>query len=123
MTLIICISDFWQKRQYYEISNTICEPAAPANYEIRILPKLVDAKVFTNSSVDSGTTSIACPIRRALRRKQVKIDGIQLYYLLKELLYFKEYRRVLCARGVLGSVELLWLQVIPPIRDIIDWKW
>lgn len=122
MALIICVSGSWQKRQYYEISNTICEPA-PANYEIRILPKLVDAKVFTNSSVASGTPSIACPIRRTLRRKQVTIDGIQLYYLLKELLYFNEYKRVLCARGVLDSVELLWLQVIPPIREIIDWKW
>lgn len=124
MTLYICINDYWQHKIYYKITpnkhiinknNNISK-----NYGLEVLKTL------------NGETQEKCPNviklpaegKDVMKRLQWNIDGITFYYLNKELLEFLEYRKVLSTQlNQKWSIKLLWLQIVQPQRDIIDWKW
>ncbi|XP_013108439.2 uncharacterized protein F58A4.6 [Stomoxys calcitrans] len=116
MELIICVSNYWQERKFYRLYAAIEEPIQQrpspdkSSYEIEVVPSLKSCK---NAAYQ----------HRILRRRQVSIDGIQFFYLLKELFHFQAFKRLLCTHPHMNDIHLLWLQIIPPARDIIDWKW
>ncbi|XP_075159088.1 uncharacterized protein F58A4.6 [Haematobia irritans] len=108
MELLICINNYWNERTYYTITVSEQDPYHN-NCSLDIIPKFKCSTIAT--------------CNRILKRKQISINGIQFFYLLKELLQFKEYRRILYTHLVLNKIHLLWLQIVPPNKDIIDWKW
>ncbi|XP_061391011.1 uncharacterized protein F58A4.6 [Musca vetustissima] len=115
MQLFICISDYWEKRTYYQLQPEENNNKS-SNVEINVLTKNDIRKQIT-------TTALAEQRCRTLRRCRIDIDGIAFYYLLKELLHFKEYRRILCCHPALKDTQLLWLQIVPPAKEIIDYRW
>lgn len=123
MTLYICISDYWQHKIFYKITpnkeivnknNNISK-----NYGLDILQTLKESQV-------EGPNVVQLPAKEihVMKRLKWNIDGINFYYLNKELLEFLEYRKVLSTQlNEKWAIKLLWLQIVQPERDIIDWKW
>ncbi|XP_058977459.1 uncharacterized protein F58A4.6 [Musca domestica] len=114
MQLILCVSDYWRKRDYYQL-NAEDSNNNKLSYGINVINKSVIRENTTNASGQRQC--------RTLRRTLICIDGIAFYYLLKELLNFKEYRQILCTHPALKDTQLFWLQIIPPAKDIIDYRW
>ncbi|XP_023309555.2 uncharacterized protein F58A4.6 [Lucilia cuprina] len=116
MCVIICINDYWQHKIYYHIvpskQNINNNNLNRIDYNLEVLQKI--KRTTKCSSVNK------LPV---LKRLKWEIDGINYYYLQKELLNFVEYRKVLSTWLQLKGVQLLWLQIVKPERDIIDWKW
>ncbi|XP_073833878.1 uncharacterized protein F58A4.6 [Musca autumnalis] len=113
MKLFICVSDYWQKRDYYQLEPE--ENNNKSSYDIKTITKNDVRNTITSAGEQHPS--------RTIRRTVICIDGITFYYLLKELLGFKEYRGILCTHPALKDTQLLWLQIIPPAKEIIDYRW
>lgn len=113
MALIICISDYWHHKQYYKL-----QPPVVNDYHEDV--GAYDLEVLQSKKSRQCSEPALCGL---VKRLKVDIDGISFFYLYKELLNFTEYRRVLSTQLALKGVQLIWLQIVQPARDIIDWKW
>lgn len=114
METIICISDYWQNKTFYKITPRKSHVGNQNNrtvYDLKVLPglKKEDVKVVAVSQ----------------KRKKCKrsIDGINFFYLNKELLEFFEFRGLLSTSLHNKGVQMLQLQIVQPEREIIDFKW
>lgn len=116
MALIICISDYWQHKTYYKlISNANNDNSIDETYSLEILQ--------TIKRQNGSPNAIKLPVFQMMKRLKWNIDAIDFFYFNKELLYYSKYRKLLCTEPNFKSLKLLWLQIVPPARDIIDWKW
>uniref|UniRef100_A0A1A9WSZ0 Uncharacterized protein n=1 Tax=Glossina brevipalpis TaxID=37001 RepID=A0A1A9WSZ0_9MUSC len=118
MVLIICISDYCRQKQYFQISANLNDKADNV-YKFETLG------MFQTNSVTKKDASFICcfNLGRIVRRFRTKINGIAYFYLHKELLQFTEYRKILYTHLVMKGVQLLYLQIVQPPKQIIDWKW
>ncbi|XP_030379465.1 uncharacterized protein F58A4.6 [Scaptodrosophila lebanonensis] len=96
-TLTVCICDYWQRRHYYHPSSCNNDPMF---------------RVAAGGSFNHNNQN--------LRRLQLKLDAISGNYWLREILQQQALRRRLQERH---GVQLLWLELQPPVRDTIDYKW
>ncbi|KAM7348043.1 uncharacterized protein F58A4.6 [Cochliomyia hominivorax] len=118
MALIICIVDYWQHKVYYKITP-IKEIVNNNN-----ISKIYNLEILQTISEAIKCPNVKLPVEnRVMKRLKWNIDGIKFFYLNKELLNFLEYRKVLNTQLTSRGVQLLWLQIVQPERDIIDWKW
>lgn len=116
MALIICISDYWQHKIYYKIaSNHNDDNSINETYSLEILQAVKRQTCCANAK--------KLPVFQTVKRLKWNIDAIDFFYFNKELLYYTKYRKLLCNQTNFKNIQLLWLQIIPPARDIIDWKW
>lgn len=116
MTLIICINDYWQHKVYYKIT--------PSNENVNnnSINKINSLEIVGTIKNTKKCPNVKVPVE-VKRRLSWNIDGINFYYLNQELLNYSEYRGVLSTQLNLKGVQLLWLQIVQPERDVIDWKW
>ncbi|XP_054728755.1 uncharacterized protein F58A4.6 [Anastrepha obliqua] len=118
MSILICISDLAEKQEFKEID---------CNSKVHTLPrKALWSRVTSlrppnqptyadNAQKDSKT--------RILRRLLIEIEGISAFYLLRELQHFTQLRLQLSVNPALRGVDILWLQLRPPKKEVIDYKW
>lgn len=117
MVLIICISDYCGQKQYSQISADSIDKAD-------IVYKYETLGICQSNSMTKENASINSSSQRPLvRRFKTEINGITYFYLHKELVLFTEYRKILYTHLATKGVQLLYLQIVLPSKQIIDWKW
>lgn len=111
MKILICICDFWQQCDYLQIDN---------KYNVE---KVSVGRELTTTATNRTTKNQLGKDRKSLRRLHLVIDGISAFYLLREIKEFTEFRMRISENPALREMELLWLQLEQPKKDIIDYKW
>uniref|UniRef100_A0A1A9ZID0 Uncharacterized protein n=1 Tax=Glossina pallidipes TaxID=7398 RepID=A0A1A9ZID0_GLOPL len=117
MVLIICISDYCGQKQYSQISADSIDKGD-------IVYKYETLGICQSNSMTKENGWINSSSQRPLvRRFKTEINGITYFYLHKELVLFTEYRKILYTHLATKGVQLLYLQIVLPSKQIIDWKW
>ncbi|KAI9582285.1 uncharacterized protein F58A4.6 [Glossina fuscipes] len=118
MVLIICISDYCGRKTYSQIS-------ADSSDKADIVYKYETLGICQSYSMTKENDSMnSCfSQRRLVRRFKTEVDGVKYFYLHKELVQFTEYRKILYTHLATNGVQLLYLQIAQPSKQIIDWKW
>uniref|UniRef100_W8BYD6 Uncharacterized protein F58A4.6 n=1 Tax=Ceratitis capitata TaxID=7213 RepID=W8BYD6_CERCA len=118
MTILLCISDLSKHKEFKEIES---------NNNVKTLPR----KQFWERAITLRTQNEPTVIdaagkdktRRTLRRLMIEIDGINAFYLVRELQQFTQFRLLISTNPALRGVDVLWLQLKQPNKEVIDYKW
>ncbi|XP_036318732.1 uncharacterized protein F58A4.6-like [Rhagoletis pomonella] len=118
MTILICISDFAKHQEFLEIDNNnniITVPRKSLWRRVKSLRASNQSHGGDYAQIDNSA--------RTLRRLSIEIDGINAFYLVRELHLFTQFRMQLSTNPALRDADILWLQLRPPKKEVIDYKW
>ncbi|XP_039959304.1 uncharacterized protein F58A4.6 [Bactrocera tryoni] len=118
MTFLLCISDLSKHQEFKEIDT---------NNNVKTLPrKLLWDRVISlraNNHITSTDTACNDKNQRILKRLYIEIDGINAFYLLRELQQLTQLRLQLNTNPAMRGIDIFWLQLRPPTKEVIDYKW
>lgn len=94
MAVTICVSNYFNQKEYYNINE---------KYAIRLQEK---------------------PLRKTLSKHQLRTEanGIDVYFLIKEILNFTSYRKQLFNNNAKDGLFFI-IQIVRPEKEAIDYKW
>lgn len=118
MTFLLCISDLSKHQEFKEIDR---------NNNVKTLPKklLWDRVISLRANNQTTSTDKASNDnkQRILKRLYIEIDGINAFYLLRELQQLTQLRLQLNTNPAMRGIDIFWLQLRPPTKEVIDYKW
>lgn len=118
MTFLLCISDLSKHKEFKEIDK---------NNNVKIVPrKLLWDRVISlreNIQTTNADKEWKNKQQRVLKPLYIEIDGINAFYLLRELQQLTQLRLQLNANPAMRGIDIFWLQLRPPKKEVIDYKW
>jgi len=114
--MIISICDYWWKFLYL---NEFKEKLKT----IDVLKLTSFDGIFKTDESIKEEKQTHAKKRCTLRTWLIQTDGIFAFYLLREMIYFTEFRTILLNKPKLKGCDLILFKIIPPKKDIIDFKW
>ncbi|XP_055910062.1 uncharacterized protein F58A4.6 [Eupeodes corollae] len=96
MAICICVSNYFNQKEYYTISDE-----CPV--------KCLGEKRPPKSKLSKN-------------RRKTEANGIDVYFFIREILNFTSYRQKCLNDNVKEGIFLL-IQIVPPEREVIDYKW
>ncbi|XP_067635305.1 uncharacterized protein F58A4.6 [Eurosta solidaginis] len=118
--LLYCICDLTGKRDFKEIDNENNVKALPRN---SLRDRVIFLREHRKSQGNNKNWPAVANQRPTLRRLLVDIDGINAFYMIRELEQFTQFRLSLSSNPALRDVDIFWFQLRPPNKEIIDYKW